>query len=88
MRTSGSCLTNARAQKTSVILNAYLTACQKIRYRGNRFFAASGAGTNCQDQITKGKATARFDNLAKFAISFHILPICSESRSDAIDRCE
>jgi hypothetical protein len=83
-----SCLANAGAQETSVILHAYLTARQKVRDRRHRFGAAAGAGTNCQDQIPKGKTSARSDHLAKLAISFHILAIFAVSRSNAMSRCE
>jgi hypothetical protein len=69
-------------------LNAYLTARQKICDRRDRFCAASSAGTDCQDQITKRKPGARSDNLAKLAISFHILTIFVLSRSDATSHCE
>jgi hypothetical protein len=81
-------LANASAQKASVIFNAYLTACQKVCDRRNRLRAALRAGTNCQDQITERKPSARFDDLAKLAISFHILPVCSQSRSNAMIPCE
>jgi hypothetical protein len=81
-------LANASAQKPSLILNSYLTACQKVRHCRDRFFAAFGAGTNCQDQVTERKPSARSDDLAKLGISFHILAVCFKSRSDAIHSCE
>jgi hypothetical protein len=87
MKTFG-LLANASAQKPALILNSYLTTCQKVCHCRNRFFAAFGAGTNCQDQVTERKPSARSDDLAKLGISFHILAICSKSRSDAIRRCE
>jgi hypothetical protein len=81
-------LANAGAQETSVILHTYLTARQKICDRRYRFCAATGARTNCQDQITERKSGARFDDLAKFAIPFHILAIFPLSKSNATSRCE
>ena len=81
-------LANAGAQETPVILHAYLTACQKVCNRRNRFCAATGARTNCQDQIAERKSGARFDNLAKFAVPFHILSIFALSKSNATSRCE
>ena len=81
-------LANAGAQETPVILHAYLTACQKVCNRRNRFCAATGARTNCQDQIAERKSGARFDNLAKFAVPFHILFIFALSKSNATSRCE
>ena len=81
-------LANPGAQETSVILDAYLTARQKVCDRGYRFCAAAGAGTNCQDQITERKPSARFNDLAKFAIPFHTLAIFALSKSNATIRCE
>jgi hypothetical protein len=82
------CLANARAQETSVILYAYFAAGQKIRHGCHHLCAAARAGTNCQDQITERKPSARSDDLAKFAISLHILAISALSKSNAISRCE
>jgi hypothetical protein len=65
-----------------------LAAGQKIRHCCNRFCAAARAGTNCQDQITERKPSAWSDDLAKLAISFHMLAISSLSRSDASVHCE
>ena len=81
-------LANAGAQETPVILHAYLTACQKVCNRRNRFCAATGARTNCQDQIAERKSGARFNDLAKFAIPFHIFAIFALSKSNATSRCE
>jgi hypothetical protein len=81
-------LANAGAQETSVILHAYLAAGQKIRHCCNRFGAAARAGTNCQDQITERKPSARFHDLAKLTISFHMLAISGLSRSSASVHCE
>jgi len=81
-------LANAGAQETSVILDTYLTARQKICDRCYRFCAALRAGTNCHDQITERKSGARFNDLAKFAIPFHILAIFALSKSNATRRCE
>jgi hypothetical protein len=81
-------LANAGAQKTSVILHAYLTAGQKVRDCRYRFCAALRARTNCQDQVPERKPTARFDDLAKLAISLHKLAIFGLSRFDATSRCE
>jgi len=81
-------LANAGAQQTSVILYAYLAAGQKIRDGCHHLCAATSAGTNCQDQITERKPSARSDDLAKLGISFHMLAVSSLSRSDASVRCE
>jgi hypothetical protein len=81
-------LANAGAQEASVILYAYLTARQKVCDRRYRFCAASRAGTNCQNQITERKPGARFNDLAKFAISLHKSAIFALSRSNAMIRCE
>jgi hypothetical protein len=83
-----SCLANAGAQETSVILYAYLAAGQEVRDGCHHLCAATRAGTNCQDQITERKPSARSDDLAKLAISFHMLAISTLSRSDAISHCE
>jgi len=69
-------------------LHAYLTARQKVCDRRYRFCAALRARTNCQDQIPERKPTARFDDLAKFAISLHKLAIFGLSRFNAMSRCE
>jgi len=82
------CLANAGAQETAVIFYAYPTAGQKIRDCCHRFGAATRAGTNCQDEIPKGKSAALSDNLAKFAISLHTLAIFALSRSNAMSPCE
>jgi hypothetical protein len=81
-------LANAGAQETSVILYAHLAAGQKIRHCCNRFCAAARAGTNCQDQITERKPSARSHDLAKLAISFHMLTVSTLSRRNAISHCE
>ena len=81
-------LAYARAQETPVILHTYLAAGQKIRHCCNRFCAAARAGTNCQDQITERKPSARFHDLAKLTISFHMLAISGLSRSSASVHCE
>jgi hypothetical protein len=86
-RPSG-CLANAGAQEASVILHAYLTAGQKVCDRCHRLFAASRAGTDCHDQITERKPSARSDDLAKLAISFHMLAIFVLSKSNARSHCE
>src|SRR4029077_5933013 len=86
-RPSG-CLANAGAQETSVIFYAYLAAGQKIRHCCNRFCAAARAGTNCQDQISERQSGARSHDLAKLAISFHMLAIFGLSRSNAMIHCE
>jgi len=80
-------LTNASAQETAVILYAYLAAGQKIRDGCHHFGAATRTGTNFQDQIPKRKS-ALSDDLAKLAISFHMLAISALSRSNAMSRCE
>jgi hypothetical protein len=81
-------LANAGAQETSVILHAHLTARQKICDRCYCFCAATSTGTNCQDQITERKPGARFNDLAKLAIPFHILAIFAPSKYNATSRCE
>ena len=81
-------LANAGAQETSVILHTYLAARQKVCDRCHRFFAASRAGTDCQDQITERKPSAGFHDLAKLAIPFHMLTISALSRSNATSHCE
>jgi hypothetical protein len=82
------CLANAGAQETAVILYAYLTAAQEIRDGCHHFGAATCTGTNCQDEIPKRKSAALSDDLAKLAISLHMLPISALSRSNAMSRCE
>ena len=84
---SSKVLANASAQETSVILYSYLAAGQEIRDSCNCFCAATRARTNCQDQISQRKPIARFDDLAKLAISFHKLAISGLSRSNAMSRC-
>jgi len=82
------CLANAGAQETAVILYAYLTARQKIRDGCHHFGAATRTGTNCQDEIPKRKSAALSHNLAKLAISLHMLAIAALSRANAMSRCE
>ena len=81
-------LANAGSQETAVILYAYLAARKKVRDGCHHLCAATRAGTNCQDQITERKPTARSDDLAKLAIPFHNLAIFALSRSNAMSRCE
>jgi len=82
------CLANAGAQEPAIILYTYLTARQKIRDGCHHFGAATRTGTNCQDEIPKRKSAALSDNLAKLAISLHMLAISALSRSNAMSRCE
>ena len=82
------CLANAGAQETSVILYAYLAAGQEVRDGCHHLCAARRAGTNCQDEIPKRKSAALSDDLAKLAVSLHILAIPALSRSNAMSRCE
>jgi hypothetical protein len=82
------CLANAGAQEAPVILHAHLAAGQKVCDRCHCFFATSRAGTDCQYQIPERKPSTRSDNLAKFAISLHMLAISALSKSNAISRCE
>jgi hypothetical protein len=79
---------NAGAQEPSVILYAYLATGQKVRDRCHHLCAAARTGTNCQDQITERKPSAGSDDLAKLAISFHMLAFSALSRSDARVHCE
>jgi hypothetical protein len=79
---------NPGAQETSVILYAYLAAGQKIRDGRDHLCAAARAGTNCQDQITERKPSAWSDDLAKLAISFHMLAVSALSRCYASIHCE
>ena len=81
-------LANAGAQEASVILYAYLATGQKVRDGCHHLCAATRAGTNCQDQITERRPSAWSDDLAKLAISFHMLAISTLSRSDASVDCE
>jgi hypothetical protein len=87
-RLLGLALANAGAQKTSVILYAYLAAGQKIRDGCDHLCAAASAGTNRQDQITERKPSAWSDDLTKLAIPFHMLAISAMSRCDASSHCE
>jgi hypothetical protein len=80
--------TNAGAQEASVILYAHLAARQKVCDRCHRFFAASRAGTDCQDQIAERQPSAGSHDLAKLTISFHMLAIFGLSRSNAMIHCE
>jgi hypothetical protein len=82
------CLANSGAQEASVILYAYLATGQKVRNGCHHLCAATRAGTNCQDQITERRPSAWSDDLAKLAISFHMLAISTLSRSNAMSRCE
>ncbi len=70
MKTSAGCLANAGAQEASVILHAHLAAGQKICDRCHRFFAALRARTDCQDQITQRKPSARSHDLSKLCDFF------------------
>jgi hypothetical protein len=88
MKCPSGCSANAGAQEAPVILHAYLAARQKVCDRCHRFFAASRTGTDCQDQITERQSSARPHDLAKLAISFHMLTISALSRSNAMSRCE
>jgi hypothetical protein len=81
-------LANAGAQQTSLILYADLAAAQKIRDGCHHLCAATSARTDCQDQITERKPSARSDDLAQLRISFHILTVFVLSRSDASVLCE
>jgi len=81
-------LANAGAQEASVVVDAYLTASQKVSDRGNHLFAALRARADCQNQVTKRGPGARSDYLAKLSISFHMLAIFPLSRSNAISHCE
>jgi len=65
-----------------------LAAVQKVRDGCHHLCAATRAGTNCQDQITEGKPSARSDDLAKLAISFHMFVVSALSRSNAMSRSE
>lgn len=81
-------LANAGAQQTSVILYADLAAVQKIRDGCHHLCAATSARTDCQDQITERKPSARSDDLAQLGISFHMLTVSVLSRSGASVHCE
>jgi hypothetical protein len=61
---------------------------QKVRDGCHHLCATTRAGTNCQDQITERRPSAWSDDLAKLAISFHMLAIFTLSRSNAMSRCE
>jgi hypothetical protein len=48
-------LADLGAQKSAVIFDSDLTAAEQVGHGGNGFTAAFRAGTNGEDQITKGK---------------------------------
>jgi hypothetical protein len=77
--------TEARAQKSSVILQTHPAASEKVRDCCDRLFAAARRGTYRQDEITQRKPGARLQDLA---ISFHIVPVSIRSNSNAINYCE
>jgi hypothetical protein len=81
-------LANAGAQEASVVVDAYLTASQKVSDRGNHLFAALRAGADCQNQVTERGPGARSNYLAKLPISFHTLAVSVPSRSNATSHCE
>jgi hypothetical protein len=65
-----------------------LAAIQKIGDGCHHLCAAPRAGTNCQDQIPERKPRARSYDLAKLAISLHMLAVSPLSRCDASGGCD
>jgi hypothetical protein len=56
-------LADLGAQKPAVIFDSNLTAAEQIGHGGNGFAAAFRAGTNGENQITKGKLLSGTQNL-------------------------
>lgn len=81
-------LADAGAQETSIILNSYLAARQKVGDGCYHLSAATRAGTNCQNEIPERKSVTRSDDLPKLAITFHTLSVSVTSRCDARCHCE
>jgi len=48
-------LANLGAQEFAVALDAYFSAAQQVSHGRDRFFCVLRAGTDCQDEIAKGK---------------------------------
>ncbi|OLD70746.1 MAG: hypothetical protein AUG90_00700 [Verrucomicrobia bacterium 13_1_20CM_4_55_9] len=51
----GISLANLGAQEFAVALDAHFSAAQQVSHGRDRFFCVLRAGTDCQDEIAKGK---------------------------------
>src|SRR5476651_2730157 len=64
-------LANTSACVASVVLDAHLPACEKVRHRRHCLFRILSARAHRQDEIAEGELLTRFEDLIGL---FHILP--------------